>query len=244
VSSTACVSVMVSRSGSSGELLTNQLQANGFSAWHIPTLKIIAEDILLPVEDFQQAIFLSPNAVKFSVEKSQTLIDILPDQLIAVGQGTANCLISAGFDQVTVPKQFNSEGLLQLAQLQDVKGQQLLIVKGRGGRELLGKTLTERGAICHYLDVYGRVTEEIDANLWKDFIVKAKQNLITAASVDSIKALHCNLGKNYDYSKLILVAASQRIKESAMQYGYKKIIVADSASNDAMMTAIIDFSKC
>jgi len=239
VAEQASFSVMVTRPGERGKQLSEQLHKQGLPAWHLPTLKIIAEEMLLPAEDFQQAIFISPNAVNFSVEKSKTLIDMLPDQLIAVGHGTAGCLLKAGFDNVIVPQQFNSEGLLALPQLQDVKGQQILIIKGRGGRTLLAETLAQRGASCHYLDVYCRVTEQLNMDLWKAFLTSGKKNIITAASVDAVKALNSNLGKNIEYSKLILVVASQRIKETAQQYGYKEIVVADSASNDAMMRAVM-----
>ncbi len=234
---------MVSRSGNSGEQLTKMLGDSGLPAWHIPTLKIVAEDILLPLEDFQQTIFVSPNAVKFSIKKSQALTDILPDQLIAVGQGTADCLYKAGFNNIIIPQQFNSEGLLKLPQLQNIKGQQILIIKGRGGRTLLADTLSERGAICHYLDVYCRVAAKLNTELWKEFLTSGKRDIITIASVDAMKALNINLGKDFNLCDFILVVASQRIKESALQYGYKQIVVADSASNDAMLSAIVSFIK-
>ena len=233
--------VMVTRPGKPGEQLVQSLQEKGIACWHIPTLDIKAEDILLPVEDFQQAIFVSPNAVKYSVEKSQSLKDMLPDELIAVGQGTANCLHQAGFQEVIIPAEFNSEGLLKLPQLQAIKGQQILIVKGRGGRALLGEKLTERGAICHYLEAYCRVTARINDSSWQAFLACSELNIVTIASIDAMKALNSNLGSDFNYERLTLVVASQRIKESALLYGYKQIVVAESASNDAMIAAITDF---
>ncbi len=235
------VSVMVSRSGNSGEQLTHLIKKQGLLAWHIPTLKIIAEDILLPLEDFHQAIFVSPNAVKYSVEKNLSLIDILPEQLIAVGQGTAERLCSAGFEKISIPEEFNSEGLLQLPELRKVNGQHILIVKGRGGRTLLAETLKKRGAICYCLDVYGRVTEQLNIDLWKAFLTSAKMNIILMASVDAMRALNSNLDNDFDYSNLVLIVASKRIKEHALQYGFKKIIVADLASNEVMLKAITGF---
>jgi len=231
-------SVMVSRAGGTGLQLTKRLKEQGIPAWYIPTLDIVAEEILLPAEDFQQAIFISANAVKYSVEKSKTLVDMLPDELIAVGQGTANGLYEAGFNNVIIPQQFNSEGLLELPQLQDVTGQQILIIKGRGGRDLLEKTLTKRGAICLHLDVYGRVTGLINAHHWNEFLSAGKQHIITIASVEAMIALNNQPHRDSWSEGVILVVASERIKEKALEYGYQQIKVADTASNDAMMKAI------
>ena len=124
---TAKVAVMVTRSGKSGEQLTNLLKNEGYKSWFTPTLKIIKESLLIPAEDFQQAIFVSQNAVKYSVERSQLVKDLLPTQLIAVGEGTAARLLQNGFDDVILPESSNTEGLLELSSLQSIKGQQILL---------------------------------------------------------------------------------------------------------------------
>jgi len=238
--------VMVTRTGKSGRELTQRLQQKGFAAWFNPTLKIIGEELLLPIEDFQQVIFVSANAVKYSVGKSKMLAEILPNKLIAVGPGTAKSLQQAGFDKVIIPAHYNSEGLLNLPQLQSVTGQHLLIVKGRGGRTLLAEKLTARGAICHNLEVYCRITAELDWTSWQDYLdhvcesrqQPVNEKIICIASVDALQALHVNLGENFNYNQLTLVVASQRIAEYAKKHGHQQIVVAKSAANDDMLTAV------
>lgn len=232
--------VLVTRSGKSGEQLTEALLQQNVESWHVPTLEIKAEEILVPVEDFQQAIFVSPNAVKYSVVKSQILKDMLPDEVIAVGQGTASHLKAAGFEKVNIPSESNSEGLLDLPELQSIKGQQILIVKGRGGRTYLAEQLTKRGATCHYLEAYCRVSTTIKHPSWPTFLSTEQKAITTIASVDALEALNLNLGKGFNFDRLTLIVASQRIKESALLLGYSNIIVADSASNDVMQTAIME----
>ncbi len=231
--------VLVTRSGKSGEQLTEALLQQSIESWHIPTLEIKAEDILMPVEDFQLAIFVSPNSVKFSVVKSQVLKDMLPGEVIAVGQGTASHLKTAGFEQVKIPSKFNSEGLLELPELQSIKGQQILIVKGRGGRTYLAEQLTKRGATCHYLEVYCRVSTTIKHPSWPTFLSAKQKAIVTIASADALEAFNFNLGNAFDFDRLTLIVASQRIKERALLLGYSNIIVADSASNDVMQAAIM-----
>lgn len=232
--------VVVTRTGSAGQELTRKLEKNGLPSWHLPTLKIIGQELTLPMVDFQQAIFVSPNAVRFSVEISQTLCDILPKTLIAVGSGTAKCLQQAGFRQIVIPTQANSEGLLELAQLQAIKKQQLLIIKGQGGRELLITTLTSRGAICHTLDVYSRVTTKIDTTLWQEFLNnKVALKVVTVASVDALSAFSTNLDDDFDRQRLTLVVASQRIAKIALKNDYKNVFIAASAANEMMFHEIM-----
>lgn len=233
------ITVAVTRSGDTGIRLQKSLQAMMISAHYLPTLDIKSDEILVPMLDFELAIFISANAVKYGVVNSHTLMDVLPEQVIAIGNATAKTLADAGFQNIVIPEQHTSEGLLALTQLQDVKSCQILIVKGRGGRSLLIDELTKRGAECYPLDVYYRVTKDIDKNTWQQFIDDSKKNkIVTMASVDAMDALTGNLHDNFDYSQLTLVAASQRIADAAVKIGYTDVVVATSASNEAMIKSI------
>lgn len=230
---------MVTRSGKSGQQLVELLKVAGVTSYFIPTLKIQKEALIISAEDFQQAIFVSRNAVKYSLETEQLLKDFLPSQLIAVGSGTAARLEENGYKEVLVPTISNSEGLLALSQLHNVKGQHILIVKGVGGRELLEEKLSERGAICHPLEAYSRVENEIDESLWQDFLKTKPLSIVTLASGDALTALNRKLHGSKLKQSLTLVVASQRIAELATTKGFKQVVVVHSASNEAMYKAII-----
>ena len=80
-------------------------------------------------------------------------------RMMAVGESTAAALEQAGFDAVLRPARgASSEALLA----KTVAGSRILIVRGEGGRQLLGDTLSKRGARVTYAEVYRRARPEVN----------------------------------------------------------------------------------
>lgn len=79
-------------------------------------------------------------------------------RVIAVGPATGRALKQAGCTAVTAPagNRSSSEDLLASPELADVSGRAVCIVRGRGGRETLGRQLAARGARVCYLECYER----------------------------------------------------------------------------------------
>jgi len=114
-------------------------------------------------------------------------------RIAAIGSATRSALKEAGFEIHICPTdKFDSEHLLEHAELLDVTGKQILIVRGSSGRELLATTLTERGATVRYLATYERKTAEVDPDtlrkigaIWREGLI----NVVVVMSVDSLKSL-------------------------------------------------------
>lgn len=108
--------------------------------------------------DFALAIFISPTAVHHGLPALRAAGPLPPSlKVAAVGQGSAAALRKLGIAQVLAPEeQFDSEHLLALPELQEVRGQRIVIFRGENGRELLGDTLRARGATVDYVACYRR----------------------------------------------------------------------------------------
>ena len=84
------------------------------------------ESAVMHVQQADKVIFVSPNAVEFGLKvlKTHAIHIAPPTEILAVGPGTANRLREQGLSVSGIPlDQFNSEGLLKMPQLIQVKGQ-------------------------------------------------------------------------------------------------------------------------
>ena len=101
------------------------------------------------------AIFISPNAVEYGAPDPRRWPARIA--VLAPGPGTAEALAAAGIDGVRIPETtFDSEGLLELPELTDVRGKRVLILRGDGGREHLAESLRSRGARVDAVACYRR----------------------------------------------------------------------------------------
>ena len=110
----------------------------------------------------QRVLFTSPAAVRAALRLQ--VFQQPPDQRwIAVGSGTGKALARAGIRQVITPARMDSEGLLTLPCLQALDGQDVALVTAPQGRDLLAKTLRQRGANLLRADVYARIPVPLSA---------------------------------------------------------------------------------
>jgi len=112
-----------------------------------------ARALLARAGEFELAVFVSPSAVRmaFALHAGPW-----PRRVAAVGEGTRRALEERGFDGVIAPAgRADSEALLALPEM--ARWQSVLLVRGTGGRELIGETLAARGAKVEIAECYRRV---------------------------------------------------------------------------------------
>ena len=111
-------------------------------------------------------VFTSPNAVR-SAAAMTSLRGPRGRIACAVGGGTAAALSRAGVRGVEVPARADSDGLLALEVLQDVRGRQVGLVTAPGGRDRIAPGLRARGAQVIRADVYARAPQAPTARAWQ-----------------------------------------------------------------------------
>jgi uroporphyrinogen-III synthase len=190
---------------------------------------------------FDLAIFISPNAVS----KAMNVITArcaLPAGLAiaAVGHATANALRTRGVSNVIAPADgFDSEALLALPALEAMAGRRVVIFRGEGGRELLGDTLTARGARVEYAECYRRVNPRLDPAPLLDAWAREELHAVVVTSSEGLDNLWKMLGKR---GRMRLVGTPifvphARIAASARLRGLSKVVTTD-AGDDGIVAGL------
>ena len=119
-----------------------------------------------------------------------------------------------------------------------IQGQRILIFRGTGGRPLLGDSLKHRGAKILYVETYRR-ERPAQRPLTEQQIKK-----LDAITISSKEGLDNLISLTHDPDMLIdipLVLPSQRIATLARQRGFKTIIPAKNATDEAVLAALSDY---
>lgn len=158
--------IVVTRPARQAAGLVAQLAALGAQPLVVPAIVILPPldgaalahaHATLPTYDI--AVFVSANAAEYGAPSKGAWPPHV--RAFAPGPGTAAALVAVGVADVAVPDTtFDSEGLLALPALRDVRGKRVAIFRGDGGRDVLGDALRERGAQVDYVSCYRRAAPE------------------------------------------------------------------------------------
>ena len=184
-------------------------------------------------------IFISPNAVRYGMAALATVPNAV--RVATVGQSSAKALLDLGIAHVITPtERFDSESLLALPELQNVTGWKVAILRGNGGRELLGDTLKARGALVDYVTCYERSKPTLDG----DSVLKADPHAINVTSSEALGNLWQGLtqAQQTRFSELPLFVPHARIAELAQEQGWKNIVLTE-AGDDGLLAALVAWGK-
>lgn len=227
--------ILVTRPAAQAGKLAQMIVAQGGIPVRFPLLEIGPADDPVPLQQviarleiYVIAVFISPNAVEFSVP---LILSTRPwpatVQAAAIGHSTAEQLALCGIGRVIAPaERFDSEALLQMPQFQSdrVAGNKVLILRGNGGRDLLATTLLERGAEVHAVTCYHRSAPS-DAKQIVSLLRNRKIDALTISSSEGLRNLRALLDTDaFDLLRSLPVfVPHQRIAEVAGELGLQRV---------------------
>lgn len=165
--------LVVTRPRKAAEALAAQLSPRGVRVFVFPALEIeplaggpALERALDALQDAALAVFVSANAVEQGLARVGSRGAWPPRVAVAaIGDATARALRNSGFaDVISPPEPFDTDSLARLPELQEgrVRGENVVVFRGEGGRERLKGLLEERGARVTYAECYRRVRPRAD----------------------------------------------------------------------------------
>lgn len=247
----AGVHVLVTRPEHQTQQLMSMLAEEGAQAFSFPTIEIVPScddiqqnQIVQNLEQVDIALFVSLNAVRHAMQFIQSMPTKV--QLGVVGKGTLKELLRFGLESQAIPaKNYNSEGLLATPLLNDVKGKKIIIFRGQEGRNLLGDTLSERGAFVEYCEVYRRAIPNYDDERYITTF-KHQYDISVFTSTEGLNNAFQML-QPPEQEKLKItdwLLISERMKNAAYNLGHKgEIIIAAEASDEGIMKSILEWKK-
>jgi uroporphyrinogen-III synthase len=218
--------IVITRPAAQASHLAKLVRAAGGSPILFPSIEIVPLenpapliDLLSRLSQFDLAIFVSANAVTYSLPLLQNRWP-RNAKVAAIGEATHRVLRQQGFNEAIAPATgADSEHLLELSELNAVAGKRVVIFRGQGGRELLKDTLTQRGAVVEYAECYRREIPKLDAaplvELWS-------KNQLHAIVVTSGEALR-------NFSNMLPSEARRRLRETALFVPHPRIAEAAKA---------------
>jgi len=194
------IGVIVTRPQRQAEGLARKLAEVGATPLIWPAIIILPPSDRMPLErahanldSYDIAVFVSANAAEYGVPDPSRWPPSL--RIFAPGPGTAEALAAVGLTGVRIPvTTFDSEGLLALPELRQVDGARVLIFRGQGGRELLGDTLSQRGARVAYVSCYRRAAPTSGAQGLLEALRDNRAHALTLSSAEGIDNLLAAVG--------------------------------------------------
>ncbi len=264
----AALNIVVTRPREQAAQLAQRITQAGGQAIFFPLLEISPvtdpqplRALVARLSEFNLAIFISPNAVRYGMEAilaADATLSPNPSprgggeqvpsppgrglgrgrlQIATIGQGSAKALRDYGIQNVIAPQdRFDSEALLALPELQQVKGWRVLIFRGDGGRELLGNTLKARGAAVEYAACYQRAKPQQDASI----LLAAHPHAITVTSSEALGYLWdmLDVPNRTLLTAVPLFVPHARIAEAAHKLGWREVVTT-AGGDDGLLLGLI-----
>jgi len=242
-------SIVVTRPAGQADGLCAALRGLGAEPLRFPLLTIAPVADPAPLQavarrlaDFSLAFFVSPNAVRFALDAILPVAP-WPDslQVATVGKGSEAALAERGFSRVIAPSiGFDSEAVLALPafQAEAVAGRRVLVLRGDGGRDLLGDTLTARGARVEYLTCYHRGGPADDPSPLVERARAGRLDALTLTSSEGVAHLLALPGAEVLKAVPVFVP-HPRIAAAARDAGFSTVI-ATGAGDQGLIDGLID----
>ncbi len=243
----AGANIVVTRPAATAAALRRRIRALGGTALALPGIALRAsadpdeaKRALAAARDADVAVFVSPTAVRFAFALRPNLRFGRDTLVCAVGATTARALQRRGIRRVIWPTdRQDSEGLLALAPLRNLRGSRVALIGAPGGREVLTETLCGRRARVEPIHVYQRMAPTPTDLQLRDLEQCSAPLITLLTSAEALANLRATLPLRL-FARLAageLIVSSARLAAVAQASLFMRIHLARSPSPSDLLQA-------
>lgn len=166
-------------------------------------------------------------------------VHIRPTKILCVGESSAS-ILNANCDNCVVPNEQTSEGIIAYLNNQLHSTTHFVIVKGKGGRDVLENNLREKNTVLSVFNVYERVgliPPLIVGNIdWThiDTIIATSGSLM-----EQLLSIH----PEHKLTSRLWIVPSQRLVAYGKQLGCKEIVCSHGATDRHLLGCIMELQR-
>jgi uroporphyrinogen-III synthase len=237
--------VLLTRPLSQAGNLQSLLEDSDLNYVLFPAIEINKISAETPKQLYDVVVFVSVNAVIYAREYFNSAIKE-STKIFAVGSATAKSLSDNGLIVDAFPEnEASSESLLAMPEF-SLTDKKILIVRGRGGSEVLKNELIKNN-IVDYLEVYERTPCDV-SSLHIESLERFMSNsagIVMANSIESLRNIYQLISniRQYHLEEILqrpIVVLSNRIKEYAKTLGFTNINVVKSQSDEGVLRVLLN----
>lgn len=226
-------------------LVEDLLSQKNISAIVLEPFKIIYLQFLPNGKNYDDIIFTSTYAVSsfFDQVDNVTAVTIMNDTNVwAIGSATAKVLNKYGFES-NFPIKANSESLFNmLIKLnRSLENRNFLLVKGKGGNQLLTERLNEKSLNFETINCYYRMPYSIENLLKQLYLVQwnKRPKVLLYTSFDALKITLPVFKFFPEWKKFCIVTVTNiRMLEWARFQGFLNLYLLDDLSHISLLKAV------
>jgi len=168
-----------------------------------------------------------------ATQSAETRLNFKQINFVCVGSASAALIANiADKSRLFTASPENSEGVLNASCLRMVNNANIVILKGKGGRNLIADSLYQKNANIVELHVYERIANMSAIHAFS--FETSKIRCIIATSIEITELLLANLDRTY-LQTCVWIVASERIKAYACAHGIEQILLSQGASDQALL---------
>jgi uroporphyrinogen III methyltransferase / synthase len=232
------------------------LEGLGAEAVEIPVIEIRdpqswqpLDDAIGRLEEFDYLVFTSANGVRKFLSRlpvgGRDVRDLKGLEIGAIGPGTAAELAATGIRVDFMPQEYRAEGLIECLKEAEVRGKSFLIPRAKVARDLLPRSLEERGARVEVVEAYETALPEFSARELDRLLTPAPDALTftSSSTVSNFVKLIEGAGLRKELEQTTIASIGPITSETVRKHGLKVSVEARDSTVTGLIQALQDYFR-